>query len=76
VDVNGVADCMSRASVTLCRGEEEIAQEMSDAFGDFRFDGLERNSGRYRVEFTYPGKEVKTVEVEIETSLNMGTIWL
>jgi Fe-S-cluster-containing dehydrogenase component len=76
VDVNGVADCMSRASVTLCRGEEEIAQEMSDAFGDFRFDGLKKDSGNYRLNIAYSGKKDKTVEVELENSLNIGTIWL
>jgi hypothetical protein len=49
---------------------------MSDTFGDFRFDNLERNSGSYLIEIAYPNKEVKTIEAELRNSLNMGTIWL
>jgi len=73
---NGVQECVAGAAATLLRGSTKIHETLSDTFGDFKFDGLERNSGRYRIEFTYLGKETKNVEVDLQTSQNIGTIWL
>jgi len=75
-EVDGVNECVKGALISLLKGSAKIDETMSDAFGDFKFDNLEGNSGTYRLEFTYPGKEVKTREVVLKTSLNMGTIWL
>jgi NAD-dependent dihydropyrimidine dehydrogenase PreA subunit len=73
---NGVNECIAGAVVSLLRGSTKIYETLSDAFGDFKFDDLERNSGRYGIAFTYPGKKTKTVEVELGASQNIGTIWL
>ena len=75
-EVHGVNECVAGAVISLLKGSANIQETISDAFGDFKFDNLERNSGRYSVEFAFSGKEDRTVEVELETSLNMGTIWL
>ncbi|MGB3713520.1 MAG: 4Fe-4S dicluster domain-containing protein [Candidatus Promineifilaceae bacterium] len=75
-EVDGVRECLEGATVSLLRGSTKINETVSDCFGDFRFDDLERNSGSFQLEFTYPGKEVKTLEVDLRTSLNVGTIWL
>ena len=76
IEVDGVNECAVGAGVSLLRGSTKIHETTSDAFGDFKFDNLERSSGRYGLAFSYPGKEVKTVEVELGTSQNIGTIWL
>jgi hypothetical protein len=74
--VDGLNECLEGAVVSLLRGSTKIKETMSDYFGDFKIDDLESNSGRYELEFNYHGKEVKTVEVELRTSLNIGIIWL
>ena len=52
-EVDGVVDCVEGAEVTLSRGAEPVAKTMTDAFGDFRFEGLPGNGGAYRVEVTH-----------------------
>jgi hypothetical protein len=74
--VDGLNECLEGATISLLRGSNIIDETMSDTFGDFKFDNLERNSGGYRLEFTYPGKAVKIIEVELRISQNVGTIWL
>ncbi len=76
VEMDGVTDCLSEAMVTLYRGAEAITSGTSDAFGDFKLDRLKANSGSYRLEISHPDYETKTLEVELETSQNLGTIWI
>ena len=59
--VDGLNECLEGAVVSLLRGSTKIKETTSDPFGDFKIDDLESNSGRYRLEFNYHGKEVKTV---------------
>ena len=55
---------------------EKIAECITDNYGDFKFDNLEENSGKYILRITYTGYDVKTVEVNLKKSLNAGTIFL
>jgi Fe-S-cluster-containing dehydrogenase component len=48
--VGDVVDCVAGAQVTLIQGDGIVATTVTDTFGDFRFDGLPADSGRYRVE--------------------------
>ena len=57
VKSNGVTDCLSEAMITLYRGSEAITSETSDAFGDFKIDGLKSNSGLYSLEISHPDHE-------------------
>jgi Fe-S-cluster-containing dehydrogenase component len=50
--VNGVEDCATGAVVVLRQQGHELARTTTDAFGEFRFDRLEPNSGRYEIEVT------------------------
>ena len=75
-EAGGVTDCVEGATVNLLRNSDTIAETVSDNYGDFKFDNLEENSGNYTVEITYPGHETKTLEVDLKTSVNVGTIWL
>jgi Fe-S-cluster-containing dehydrogenase component len=48
--VDGVTTCVLGAEVTLSQDGKHLAATRSDAFGDFRFDGLPKNGGVYRVD--------------------------
>ena len=50
--VNGVEDCAAGAVVVLKKNGSEVARTTADTFGEFRFDRLEPNSGRYEIEVT------------------------
>jgi len=50
--VNGVEDCAAGAVVVLKKNGSEVARTTTDTFGEFRFDRLEPDSGRYEIEVT------------------------
>ncbi|MBW2302729.1 MAG: oxidoreductase [Deltaproteobacteria bacterium] len=70
----GIKDCAAGAEITLRKDATEIARTCTDAFGDFKFDRLEENSGKYVVEIKYREHAPKTLEVELTNSVNVGTI--
>ncbi len=72
----GVVDCVEGAGVKLYRGGTLLAQTTSDNYGDFKFDKLEENSGRYLLEISAPGRAKKTIEAKLGTSVNLGEIRL
>jgi Fe-S-cluster-containing dehydrogenase component len=74
--VGGVEECAEGALVWLYRDAGKIGETVSDNYGDFKFDRLEENSGRYRVEIAYPGRQPATREVDLKTSVYLGTIRL
>lgn len=76
VEVNGIADCVEGARVTLFKGSDKVDEVLSDNFGDFKFDNIKEKSGSYRLEIVYPDYETKALEVDLKTSVNVGTIWL
>ncbi|MGC2963700.1 carboxypeptidase family protein [Paraburkholderia sp. GV068] len=45
-------ECVKGALVTLRHNGAVVATCETDAFGDFKFDGLAPQSGRYRVDVT------------------------
>ena len=73
---DGVTDCVEGARIVLWQGGEELAHTTSDNYGDFKFDRLEPASGAYRIDISAAGRAPKTIEFELETSLNLGTITL
>ncbi|MBL6982442.1 MAG: oxidoreductase [Anaerolineales bacterium] len=76
VKKNGITDCLAGATITLYKGGEEVGVEISDAYGDFKADHLKPNSGSYLLEIKHPDHESKTQEVDLNTSINLGTIWI
>lgn len=72
--IDGVTECVEGARVRLHRGERVIGETRSDAYGDFKFQGLEENSGAYRVEIADPRFATKAVEVKLGQSTYLGTI--
>jgi Fe-S-cluster-containing dehydrogenase component len=75
-EANGVVDCVEGASIALRKDGRTVAQTTSDNFGDFKFDKLEENSGRYIVEISAAGRALKTVEATLGASINIGEIRL
>jgi len=70
----GLEDCAKDATVALFRGEERLAETTTDAFGDFRFDHLDVDSGAYRVEVTLGERTSGPVLADLGKSLNLGVI--
>ena len=70
------ADCIAGANVRLFKEEQQLQKTMSDAFGDFKFDGLSPQSGAYRLEIEYQAKAKKTIDLTLQESCSVGTIWL
>ena len=53
VEAGGVVECVTDAAVALYVGNRQVAETVSDGFGDFRFDG-QVGSGAYEVKFDMP----------------------
>ena len=49
-EAGGVVDCVEGASVRLIKDGQTVARATTDNYGDFKFDKLDDNSGRYTVE--------------------------
>lgn len=69
-----ILDCVKDAKVFLQRSGEVLSEVETDAFGDFKFDGLNENSGEYTVKIEIDGQERQSLVVELDKSLNIGTI--
>ena len=75
VELKGQTECAEGAKVTLMAPDgKKLAETTADTFGDFKFDGLEENTGLYTLEIEYQGRDKKTVTVELTASVNAGTI--
>jgi len=73
---NGIVDCAEGARVTLKKGSEILGEVATDSFGDFKFDDLEENSGKYGLDVVFQDHDKKTLEVDLSESLNVGLIVL
>lgn len=71
---NGKTDCSEGATVVLFRNSEKMDETVTDNFGDFRFDNLKENSGKYTVEIACKDYGKKRFEVELKESVNIGDI--
>jgi len=74
--VDGIVDCVEGAAVRLMKDGAALAETKSDNYGDFKFDRLNENSGRYSVEIAAANGVKKVVEVELGASTNIGEIRL
>ena len=72
----GVMDCVEGARVTLTKDSKKVDEAVTDNFGDFKFDNLPENSGKYDIEISCEGFDVKTMDVDLKASINLGTILL
>ena len=74
-ELNGTIDCVEGAAVRLLKDGATVVATATDNYGDFKFDRLNENSGRYGVEISAHGRK-KTLEVTLGASINLGEIRL
>lgn len=72
----GLVDCAIGATVKLFRSKEIIAEILTDEFGDFKIDRLSEDSGSYMLEIVFENFPKARVDIELGTSVNIGTILL
>ena len=72
--VNGVTDCVANAKIKLERSGSVVGEALTDAYGEFKIEGLLPDSGRYRVVIEVAGREAKRLEVELKKSVYVGRI--
>ena len=77
VALRDMDECADGAKVTLIRGSnKKIDETTTNNYGDFKFDNLEEDSGNYSMEIEYPGYKKQTLNIDLKTSMNLGTIFL
>jgi len=77
IRLNGKDECAEGAKVTLINAtNEKIGECMTDNYGDFKFDNLEENSGKYTLRLSYKDYEIKSIEVDLKKSLYTGVLFL
>jgi Fe-S-cluster-containing dehydrogenase component len=77
IDEKGRSECAAGATVRLFAASgQEIATATADAYGDFKFDRLEPQSGSYTLLVSLPGHPEKRVAVDLKQSVNLGTLVL
>jgi Fe-S-cluster-containing hydrogenase component 2 len=74
--INGVTECVEDAQVALLKDEKNLAQATTDMFGDFKFDGLDSNSGNYRVEINQRQLGTASIAVTLGVSQYIENIVL
>jgi Fe-S-cluster-containing dehydrogenase component len=72
-EANGAIDCVEGASVRLLKDNVQVSATTTDNYGDFKFDRLDENSGRYTVEVSSSGLK-KTIETNLGPSISLGEI--
>jgi Fe-S-cluster-containing dehydrogenase component len=72
--VDGVTDCVADARVQVLRSGAVVGEAVTDAYGEFKIDGLEPDSGRYGVVIAVEGRETKRLDVELRNSVYLGRI--
>ena len=72
----GVIDCVEGAKVELLQNEQSIAMTSSDNYGDFKFDRLEENSGKYQIKISGDGFDAKVIDIELGESTYLGAVSL
>ena len=75
-DIDGVEECLEDSFVSLSKDGKKIAETSTDAFGDFKIDNLEPESGSYEIEVSHPKHSSKIVSVTLGESRFIGTVKL
>jgi Fe-S-cluster-containing dehydrogenase component len=71
-----IVECVEGAKVRLMKDNYIVAETVSDNYGDFRFDRLDENSGRYLVEVSAKDGTKRVIETKLGASINIGEIRL
>ncbi len=74
IEKDQITDCAPGASVFLYQDGQKLAETATDAFGDFKFDGLEPNSEKFKVSIEFNGVKQEIPVPRLEQSLNLGVL--
>jgi Fe-S-cluster-containing dehydrogenase component len=74
--IDGQEECVEGAAVTLKRDGATVGTATTDAFGDFRIDRLEPDSGKYALTVEKDGFPSRTLDVTVTDSVTIGTVTL
>ena len=72
--VDGITDCVAGAVIRLENGGAVAGETVTDAYGEFKIDGLAPDSGKYDVVIEVDGQESKRLEVTLGESVYIGRI--
>ncbi len=75
-EIGDYEECVEGASVALLKDQRVLSSDKTDHFGNFKFDMLEPDSGKYQVKVERTGFSAQQVEVELVESVYVGTIRL
>jgi len=75
-DIAGVEECIEKAIILLSKDGHKVAETWSDAYGDFKIDDLEPESGTYEIEVSHPDYPSQNVSATLGESIYVGTIKL
>jgi len=75
VQAGDAVECVTDAVVALYYANLQVAETVSDGFGDFRFDGLAKSSGPYKVKIRH-ALGTAWRECELGESVYLGEIRL
>ena len=73
---NGVTDCVADAKIKLERSGTVVGEAVTDAYGEFKIDGLKPDGGRYQLIVEVAGREARRLDVELKKSVYVGRIEL
>ncbi len=73
---NGQVECAAGARAALFNDQVDAREVTADAFGDFKFDGLEPQSGTYRIEISYQSYPTMAINVDLVESTSLGVVML
>lgn len=73
-DTAGVEDLAEGIPVRLTRNGNVLAECVTDAFGDFKFDGLEGDGAKYDVVIASHATGTRSIPVELHQSTYIGKI--
>lgn len=76
VSKEGKNECAEGIKIVLIKDSEKVGETLTDNYGDFKFDNLEENSGKYQLEIVTKGIEKKILDVDLKTSVCVGTLFL
>lgn len=72
----GVLDCVPQATVELIQRGKTLQTTQSDAFGDFKFDGLAPESGSYSVRVSHSAFGSREIDAHLGRTVVLGEIEL
>ncbi len=72
--VDGLTDCVADAGIRLESADRVVGETVTDAYGEFKIDRLETDSGPYSVVIEVEGEQVGRLDVELGESVYLGRI--